>query len=231
MTIVILALSLLPGFVWLLFYLREDCHPEPTRLLILTFLAGGVGGIVAYTVQTLLLDGIFTPLGIGGLSGFVLFVMAATEELAKFGAAWFSVHKNPEFDEPMDAMIYTVVAALGFATLENLGALQGNVMPETAMITGTALSVAFQTVSLRFIGATLLHTLTSALVGYYWAMDIREFFERRLLLLGLTLATVLHAIFNYLIINHRNLSYALVFVVTVGFFILSDFEKLREKSV
>ncbi|MEK7110775.1 MAG: PrsW family glutamic-type intramembrane protease, partial [Patescibacteria group bacterium] len=121
--------------------------------------------------------------------------------------------------------------ALGFATLENLGALQGNNLPETALISGAALNIAFQTVSLRFIGATLLHTLTSAVVGYYWAMDIREFFERRLLLVGLTFATVLHAVFNYLIINHRDLSYALIFVVTIGFFVLSDFEKFRKKPV
>ena len=231
MQLIILVLSLLPGFVWLLFYLREDCHPEPARLIVLTFLAGAFSGIIAYFAQTLLGEYALKPLGVASLSTIALILMAAIEEIVKFGAAWITVHKNPEFDEPVDAMIYAVVAALGFATLENLGALQGNNLPETALISGAALNIAFQTVSLRFIGATLLHTLTSAVVGYYWAMDIREFFERRLLLVGLTFATVLHAVFNYLIINHRDLSYALIFVVTIGFFVLSDFEKFRKKPV
>ena len=49
------------------------------------------------------------------------------------------------------------------------------------------------------------------------------------ILLGLAIATVLHACFNYLILNFGNIAYSLVFLVLVGFFVLNDFEKLKVK--
>jgi RsiW-degrading membrane proteinase PrsW (M82 family) len=223
--ILIFALSLLPGIAWLFFYLQEDCHPEPKWLLFLVFCGGIVSALVAYTAQDVIgpwLQG----QGIQFYSLTSLTVYAVTEEFAKFFLVWLIIHKNREFDEPIDAMIYMVVAALGFATLENLGAIMdkdGSGFVE--------IGKAVETTSLRMVGATLLHTLTSGLIGYYWAKAIRAFNTNRYLLTGVGLATALHACFNYLIISYGELSYALLFVLIVGFFILSDFEKLREKTV
>jgi len=39
--------GLLPALLWLWFWLREDLHPEPRRILLLTFTAGMVMAIVA----------------------------------------------------------------------------------------------------------------------------------------------------------------------------------------
>lgn len=225
MDVLVFFVSLLPGVAWLFFYLQEDCHPEPKWLLFLVFCGGIISALIAYTAQDSLgpwLEG----QGIQFYSFTSLTIFAVVEELAKFFLVWIIIHKNREFDEPIDAMIYMVVAALGFATLENLGAIMhkdGNGFVE--------LGTAVETTSLRMVGATLLHTLTSGLIGYYWATAIREFNENRYLLLGIGLAGVLHACFNYLIITYGELSYALLFVLIVGFFILSDFEKLREKTV
>ncbi len=221
----IFCLSLLPGIAWLFFYLQEDCHPEPKWLLILVFCGGVVSALVAYAAQDALGPWLAAQ-GIlfGSFTSLALF--SATEELAKFFLVWLIISKNREFDEPIDAMIYMVVAALGFATLENLGAIM-----EKDGSGFVELNSAIQTTSLRMVGATLLHTLTSGLIGYYWAQAIRTFNTERYLLLGVSLAVVLHALFNYLIITYGELSYALLFVLIIGFFILSDFEKLREKTV
>ncbi len=223
--IAVFGLSLLPGIAWLFFYLQEDCHPEPKWLLFLVFCGGIVSALIAYTAQDTLGPWLASQ-SIQFTSFTSLTIFAATEEFAKFFLVWLIIHKNREFDEPIDAMIYMVVAALGFATLENLGAIMqkdGSGFVE--------LNAAVETTSLRMVGATLLHTLTSGLVGYYWAKAIREFNTNRYLFLGVGLATVLHACFNYLIITYGELSYALLFILVVGFFILSDFEKLREKTV
>lgn len=225
----IFALSLLPGLAWLFFYLQEDVHPEPKRLLVLVFFAGAASAFVAYFAQ----ERLNIYLGRWGIEVFSvvsLLILAGIEELAKFGAAWLSIHRSADFDEPVDAMIYMVVAALGFATLENLGALTR--ASDTTTVAGLAtLTKALETTSLRFVGATLLHTLSSAVVGYYWAKTIRTFNTGHYLVIGVLAATALHAMFNYLILSYGELSYALLFIIIVGFFVLSDFERLREKAV
>ncbi len=225
MTILTIILGLLPGFAWLFFYLQEDPHPEPKPLIALTFLMGAASAVVALMLE---LGSGFLPLGaagIGSTSIVILLLFAFIEEGLKFGAAYLTVHKRPAFDEPIDAVIYTVVAALGFATVENLGAIHG-AGAQTALI-----AAAFETASFRFVGATLLHTLTSGLIGYYWALSIRNFGKKGLLIFGLALGTVLHACFNYLILEYGIFIYALIFLAILGFFAFHDFEKLREKSV
>lgn len=224
MNTITIVLGLLPGFAWLLFYLKEDLHPEPKRLIISTFAAGMAFAFFALALQVLA-NPALSKIGIASLTPISLIILAFIEELMKFCAAYVVVHKSAAFDEPVDAMIYMVVAALGFATLENLGALHGS-QSQTALISGV-----FQTASLRFVGATLLHSLTSALVGYYWAISIRDFNAERFIVFGILLATGLHAVFNYLILNYGNAVYPVVFVTIVGFFVLSDFEKLKRKPL
>jgi RsiW-degrading membrane proteinase PrsW (M82 family) len=236
MLLLIIIISLLPGFAWLFFFLREDPHPEPPRLLLLTFFMGILFAIVALfaenafnlffpalNIQNIIssADGSFNPI----FMALSLSSLAFIEEIAKFAGAYFAIHKNPEFDEPIDAMIYVMVSALGFATLENLGALN----PQSAH--AALLPSILQIASLRFVGATLLHSLTASLIGYYWALGIRQLNVKKYLAWGILFATVLHAVFNYFILEYGNISYTLVFLVIVGFYILNDFEKLKVRTI
>ncbi|HTY40159.1 MAG TPA: PrsW family intramembrane metalloprotease [Candidatus Paceibacterota bacterium] len=229
--LIVLGIALLPGFAWLFFFLQEEDHEEPKRLVLFTFLLGIAAALVAFGVQYYGLQPLLFGEHDAAISIIALLILAATEEIAKFGAAYLAVHDNPAFTEPIDAMIYMVIAALGFATLENFGAIYDTVTRALPVTTQSALIIGLQTASLRFVGATLLHTLSSAIVGYYWAWSIREFNRTRILLGGLVAGTVLHAFFNYLIIKNDNLSYALAFVIIVGFFVLNDFESFREKKL
>ena len=94
------------------------------------------------------------------------------------------------------AVIYMIAVALGFAALENtlflLSPLGGSTMLETIM-----------TGNLRFVGATLLHVLCSAVVGLALAFS---FYKKGLahvvpVAIGVILASLLHAGFNFLILN------------------------------
>ena len=225
MTLLGALFGLLPGFAWLLFYLQEDLHPEPKRLIWITFIAGAASAFFALGFE-LVINNVLTAIGIGYLTAGSLFILAFVEEGMKFAAAYLVVHKNRNFDEPVDAMIYLVVASLGFATVENIGALTGGGVNQLALA-----STIFAATSLRFVGATLLHTLSSGLVGYAWARGIRDMNLRPHLWAGLAVASALHAIFNYLIINHGSIIYTMVFLLIIGFFVLSDFEKLRRKKI
>lgn len=225
MNAVSIALSFLPGFVWLLFYLHEELHPEPRRLIAITFITGMAFAFFAVAVELVAVP-ILQGFGIAKLSLTAILLFAFIEEFFKFNAAHLVVHNNPAFDAPVDAMIYMVVASLGFATLENLGAVGNLGGGQTAL-----LSTIFQTASLRFVGATLLHSLTSAIVGYFWAIGIRYLSPNKWLVGGLAVATVLHAIFNYLILNYGNIIYTMVFLAIMGFFVLNDFEILKSRGV
>lgn len=215
-------LGFVPSFAWLLFYMQEGMRPEPKRLVGLAFVMGGAFAFLALIVQ-LGLRNFLSGLHLGDHSFFWLFLFAGVEEILKFAAAYASVHKSPDFDQPVEAMLYAVVAALGFAAVENIGILIGG-SPST-----TVLANVFHLVTFRFIGATLLHTLASGLVGYYWAYSIRCFGQKRYLATGLLAATALHAAFNYGILHYHERGLSLALLMIVAFFILGDFEKLKPK--
>jgi len=224
MLVISLVFGLLPGFAWLAFYLGEATHAEPKRLIAFTFIVGMAFGFFTVAIEGIV-SGWASGVGIQELSLLSLFGLAAIEEVMKFSAAHFAVNRAPEFNEPADAMIYMIVAALGFATLENIGAISG--ISSSAVLIPTVL----ETASLRFVGATLLHTLTSGIVGYYWAVGIVEGKTKRFLAVGITVAAVLHATFNYLILTYGGAVYSVVFLLIVGFFVLNDFERLKRKPI
>ena len=224
MIILAVMFALIPGFAWLVFYLGEDPRREPKRLIALTFLAGIIAGLFAIVTE-LFFNKAIVSVGIQEFSIASLLALAFIEELLKFGAAYFAVNKDPRFIEPIDAMIYTIVAALGFATLENIGTIA--LMPHQNAF---AAAIA-QTSSLRFVGATLLHSLASGIVGYHWALGIIRGKIARYLVSGFAIAAALHAIFNYLILNYENIAYSVIFLVVVGLFVLIDFEKLKARPI
>jgi len=106
---------------------------------------------------------------------------------------------------------------LGFAAIENLFIAADTFRGATAASLGATGNVLL----LRFVGATLLHVLASGLLGFYWV--------KRKVGAGITVATVTHGIFNYLILSfeNTNLLYATIFLVVAMFFLFQDFERLK----
>lgn len=179
-----------PALAWLWFWRREDrVHPEPKRLIALAFLAGMVTVGVVIPMQKYV-----APFLVSTTAIFTAW--SIIEEVMKYVAARIAVLWRHEDDEPIDPVIYMIAVALGFAALENtlflLSPLGGSSPIETIM-----------TGNLRFVGATLLHVLSSAVVGLALAVS---FYKSHLVhgwyvLGGLILASVLHSGFNFLILN------------------------------
>lgn len=185
-----IANGLIPIFLWLWFWLREDrAHPEPRRLIVFAFLAGLVTVAVVIPIEnyvaTLLKDQTIT-----------FSIWSFIEETAKYLAALAVVLWRREDDEPIDVVIYMIVVALGFAAAENmlflLSPLAGSTLLQT-VITG----------NLRFIGATLLHVLSSATVGVVLALAFYSSPTIKTLsaVVGVILASILHAAFNFFILH------------------------------
>lgn len=179
----------LPSLLWLHFYLRKDIHPEPKRRLIETFLLGMLLAPLAVAAQWLFVS----VVGSSDSSGFFLWG-AFAEEVVKLLAVYYLVIHIPEFDEPVDAMIYLITGALGFAAVENILVIYKNI-PD-------GISLTVQILALRTIGATLLHALSSAIVGYFLALAwFHEPHRSKLIWFGVVCATVFHFSFNILLLN------------------------------
>ncbi len=182
-------MGVLPPLLWLCFWLLEDrCEPEPKRFIFFTFM----GGVAAVWVA-LYLERAIMPYFSGAQ---LYFWWACIEEVLKFGAAYFMALRWRVFDEPIDAVVYMVTVALGFAAMENALFLL------SPLGSGDTLK-AIITSDLRFVGATLLHTLSSATIGISLAL---AFFRpasvrKAAALFGLILAVLLHTLFNFFILD------------------------------
>src|SRR3989344_7538587 len=115
--VVLISLGLTPSLVWLYFFAKKDCHPEPKNLLAQTFLMGIIISPIAILLQFSFAQLASTITGIDqaltqNTSYFFLWA-AVVEEAIKFYAVRVLIMRNPEFDEPIDAMIYMITAGLG----------------------------------------------------------------------------------------------------------------------
>lgn len=205
--------GILPTTFWLWFWLKEDkLHPEPRGLLILSFVAGMLATIIAFPIEKYLAEQLFSGQAQSSLS--LLFSWAVVEEILKLIAIYLVALRTKYFDEPIDAVIYLVTVALGFAALEN------TIFLFSPLQTGDT----FATIALsnfRFIGATLLHVATSGMVGIALALTFYQGKALRglALLSALVLACVLHTIFNFSIIASEGGLLYEVFIV-LWFFII-----------
>ncbi len=209
----ILPASIFLGFIlsaiWLVFFLLEDRRkPEPAIMITQTFVLGMVSALAAVGLGKLF--AYFAPaLGIIDFSVASISVHAFIEELVKFLAVFAFISRAKHFDEPIDRMIYMIVAALGFAFMENFFFL----MNTYAAINMIALA------TLRFIGATLMHALSSGMLGYMWA--------RRKIGYGLIMATTTHIIFNLLVLQFGPQFLPTIFLIFIAFVLFYQFDRIK----
>lgn len=188
-------LAVLPSIIWLLFYLRKDKHPEPNRMVVKIFFWGIISTLAALAFE-FLYSGALEFIAIQNIAILLIGGMAFIEEYLKYFVVKIKVLKNPEFDEPIDAMLYLIIAALGFAAAENIFLL--NRLSMTGATTEAILEVTLG----RFLGAVFLHALASGIVGYFLARSLLLKHERKSFVgLGIFVATCLHGIYNYIIIE------------------------------
>jgi len=114
--------GLAPSIIWLLFYLRKDAHPESNRMIIKIFFFGLLSALPAVFLEV----GIFQEFNRLALPSIFITILnvfigvALVEEVLKYLVVRGKVVKSPELDEPLDLMLYMIIAALGFAALENI---------------------------------------------------------------------------------------------------------------
>jgi protease PrsW len=188
--LVLFALAIAPGFALsIYFYMADKYEKEPKLLLLKTFIFGGFS-----IYPAIYLTSFWTGMGIendntfSGVAAYAFIAVAFSEELAKFLVFWFVCFKNPEFDEPYDGIIYSVMVALGFATLENILYV---------------FQYGFSVGILRMFTAVPAHATFGVLIGFFvgWA----KFNNNTILisLMGLFSAIVFHGLYDFFLMKNN----------------------------
>ncbi len=226
--------GVLPSLIWLFYYLQKDINPEPKRMIIKVFLLGMLATIPALIIQ-IFLSQMLSHLPYPIISNLIkwFFVIALTEELSKYLVVRLFVFNSDALDEPLDIMLYMVVAALGFAALENILYLFS---PINGLSFDTILKTTITISFMRLIGATFLHTLCSALIGYFLVLAaLKSKNKIKLTLLGIFLATLLHGLYNFSIITLSaplNFVIPIMIIIGLAIFIFYDFDEVKKiKSI
>lgn len=216
--------GILPAIFWLSFWIKEDKHPEPKWLIILTFILGMMAVPAVIPLEKFVLK-------FAGQGLLLITLWAFIEEIFKYAAAAFALRRR-EDDEPVDPLIYLITSALGFAALENAFFLFNPLLNEGFV-------GAFITGNMRFIGATLLHTVSSGIIGIFIGLSFyRNSKSRRsYAYTGIGLSVLLHALFNFLIIQGKGETliavfagvWILVIILLLMFEVLKKLEKPLKK--
>jgi RsiW-degrading membrane proteinase PrsW (M82 family) len=212
-----------PALFWLWFWLKEDkLHPEPRSLIMLAFLTGMLATALAYPIENYIADWAKDNMITGDM--FLLLSWAIIEEGLKYLGIYIVALKTQYFDEPIDAVIYFVTIALGFAALENAMFLLnpvGDGDPIATLLLG----------NYRFIGATVLHVAASSIIGIALAFSFYERkFEREFsAIVGLAGAIGLHTLFNFSIITSKGEHLYGIFLILWSFiiFVLFVCERIK----
>lgn len=225
--ILIPLLSVLPCALWLwYFYSRSVYKRPPLRIIAFTFLLGSISTFVAFPLNILGQTVLRNAFGSGvWVRVLVLFlVVGPVEELCKLLAVTSYAYGRREFDERLDGVIYSATAALGFAAIENVIYLSQN----SAML-----------VFLRGPLSNPGHALFSALWGLSLsrAKSAPNLVSQRLPIIagGWLLASLLHSIFDTLLLASERVSIILFYVVIVAlialfFWVRKQIQLHRDKS-
>lgn len=153
-------LAAAPALLWLSYFYLQDRHePEPKSYVLGVFL---LGAFVAGPLASFFIDSVVgNPIGGRSLERFgadrllhAFLVVALTQELCKYLVVRYTIYLSPEFDEPMDGIIYMTAAGIGFATYENVHYFQA--LQHVFLTTAAA----------RAVVATLAHACFAGVLGY-----------------------------------------------------------------
>ncbi len=217
-----LILGIIPVVIWLLFWLKEDDErPEPKRIIVLCLLLGGAAVFGSIALEKFSLEYVmYNP-------ALMIIVWSAIEETLKYIAAIYGGLRQNWYNEPIDALIYMAAVAIGFAAVENSLYLIGP-LGESGILEGLVVG------KFRFIGASMLHFVSSLILGAFIAFSFykRKIVRRMYVFFGLSTAIALHAIFNLLIIRdafeHTAFAFILVWICIIVF--IGVFERIKKLS-
>lgn len=214
--IYLILLAVLPGVIFSLFIIIQDRFDrEPVRMLVKIFLIGMLSTIPTIIVELVGQNyNIFS--GVMGQLFEAVVVIGFTEEFFKRLVVLKFAYNNPAFNERLDGIVYCGIAALGFATLENIFyVVSYSAASPDIWITRGLLSVP-------------VHMLLGITMGYYLALSkfCPDTKCRSYYLKSLYIPALLHGIFDFILMTTLPLL-SLALIPFVAYLWISSLIKLR----
>lgn len=183
MILILFALSIAPALAILLaIYFADKYDREPFKLLFISFMIGIVA-IIPAIIFELIFGFLDQPHNVFLIFIYTIWVIGLAEEGCKFFFLRTVPYVRPDFNEPLDGIVYAVFISMGFATIENIFyVIDGGI--------GVGL--------LRMFTAIPLHAVCGIVMGYYVGLaKFSSHSSRKLLSTGLLLAIVIHGLYDF----------------------------------
>ena len=192
-----------PLFIIYKIYKLDKYEKEPLKEIFITFILGCLTVIPVLIVSPLINNLLEIPytfvdfLG-SGLMGdaelktllYTFIGIALVEEYFKFLVLTKYSFKRECFNEPMDGIVYGVIASMGFALIENIIYVFGNT------------EQSFFVAIMRMFSAIPAHALMGVIMGYYVGKAKFDINNRKTLILkGLLGAILLHGAYDYFLFS------------------------------
>lgn len=210
-----LALALAPGVAISLFIIRRDKHNrEPNKLLFISFLLGMLSTVPTVVIGEMISGITGWATGIDTLTTFwYAFVnVSMVEEFCKLFFVMIFAFPKKEFDEPFDGITYSVMVAMGFATLENV-----------LYVVDGGLSVAIA----RMLTAVPAHATFGVLMGYFLGMYKFKQEKLGLLFLAILVPMIFHGFYDFFLMVDNQSGMFLGALVSLVVSIVLSFRAIR----
>lgn len=186
-----LALAIFPTILIAGIIYRADRHEREKWLpLSSCFILGMLVTFPVMKVQEIFYRwGVDDPASLFWVCVTSFLVVSFTEEFFKFLTLLFFPFFRPFFNEPLDGIVYAVMISMGFATLENI-------------LYAMEFSVA--TTVLRGLTAVPAHAVFATMMGYFVGkakFKPTRSIQIRFLLMGLSIAVLVHGVYDFFIIQ------------------------------
>ncbi|MFW6264716.1 MAG: PrsW family intramembrane metalloprotease [Bacillota bacterium] len=208
--------SILPGILWVWYFYRKDRYdPEPVRLIIRDFIWGLIlifpAGFLEAPFGAYLQPQ--TPLIVLFFS--TIFIVGFIEEGLKSYTVYRLHYNHPDFDEPVDGIIYGVTVGLGFAAFENLF---------------YTILFGYQVGLMRAVLTTLAHASFTGIFGYYLS-KAKNGDNKILIWQGFVIVMVLHGLYNFLVMaGYMGLFSTVIVVGLLQYYLASLIKETTEQS-
>ncbi|MFB6270050.1 MAG: PrsW family intramembrane metalloprotease [Halobacterium sp.] len=228
-------LSVVPALGMAAFVWKADVTKrEPLELLVVTFSLGflfaGFAAVLNSVFSGFFLGSVTegAPLWLAFLAPalYYFLVVGPVEETVKWLAIRLYAFRSDRFDAVVDGAVYGAVAGLGFATIENAIYIAREVVLASQAAGGAgALGVGLQTAAVRTLAGPG-HVIYSAFAGYY--LGLAKFNPEDagpIVVKGLVIAAVIHAVYNTVVTNLGGLTEVLGIaqgLVFIGFVLVYD---------
>jgi len=182
--LILLALALAPGAaIGLYIYLKDKHEREPLGLLIRSFFFGILSVFVTLLISRVI--SVFITIdeqSVGEQAVHAFLIVALVEEFSKFIFVRGILYNNPNFNEPFDGIVYSVMVSMGFATFENI-----------LYITDGGISTAL----MRMFTAVPAHATFAILMGFYLGKAKFEHKKSYYAIHALAVAALFHGAYDY----------------------------------